>query len=561
MSTARETTGAVNGQPRFHLALRLALALGLGATLILAAAGTYNLHMQRGHLIEIVNTSADRIVETIRTSTRDAMLRNAPDEVRRIIETIGAQQGIDRIRVFDKQGRIQTSTAPSETGMLVDTDAEACYLCHQRDRPLDRLDRADRMRIFEGPDAGRVLGVIAPIRNEPDCAGLGCHVGPDVQSVLGVLDVRLSLAAVDDDLAASQAEMVIGLVGTALGILLLSFFLTWRMVLEPVRRLTHAAARVAAGDLSATVPLAARDEIGELTATWNAMVHEVGRARDQLERSSETLEQKVKEKTEELERTHNRMLLVEKMASLGKLAAVVAHEINNPLAGINTYAKLLLRRMDEQPESEGRDSQNGAQETERALRLIEHEAGRCGDIVRNLLLFSRTPNARFAPEEIPPLLERCTMLVRHQATLADVELVADLEPDLPAIVCDASQVQQMILALLMNAIEASETGDTVTIAGHHELSAEMVVLEVIDTGRGIPEEHLGQIFEPFFTSKEEGSGVGLGLAVVYGIVERHSGFLDVTSTAKSGTVFSVWLPTKQRARTRQTEAELPEETR
>ena len=556
---SQEMTASKQSRRRSRLAIRLAVWLGLGAALILLGAGTYNLRTQRAQLIEIVNTSADRIVETIRTSTRDAMMRNRADEVHRIIETIGAQQGIDRIRVFDKQGRIQTSTVPTEMGMLVDTDAEACYACHQRDQPLDRLERADRMRIFQGPDDTRVLGVIAPIRNEADCAGAGCHLGPDEQRVLGVLDVRLSLAVVDDDLAASETQMLVGLAGTVVAVLLLAFFLTWSTVLKPVQRLTDAASRVATGDLTATVPQTSSDELGELAATWNAMVDELGRARDQLERSSQILELKVMEKTEELEKTHQHMLLVQKMASLGKLAAIVAHEINNPLAGINTYATLLRKRMASKPGTTALTDEDAAQDTERILRLIEGEAARCGEIVRNLLLFSRTPSARFAPEELPPLLERCVMLVRHQAELAEVEIKLDFDAGLPAIVCDASQVQQMILSLLVNSIEASDGGGVVTVTAFPSPAREMVALRVADTGRGIPEEHIGRIFEPFFTTKEGGNGVGLGLAVVYGILERHSGRFAVESNPGSGTVFTLWLPVRQPARGRDADSRSGEE--
>jgi two-component system NtrC family sensor kinase len=472
------------------------------------------------------------------------MMRNEPDEVRRIIETIGSQAGIDRIRVFDKQGKIQTSTARSEVGTLVDTNAEECYACHQRDQPLDRLDRDDRMRIFDGDD-GRVMGIIAPIQNEADCIGAGCHANVDKQPLLGVLDVRLSLADVDQDLQASRMEMGLGLAGTALAILGLALTLSWSMVLRPVHRLTAAASRVTDGDLTATVPQTSSDEIGELSAAWNAMVQEVSRSRDRLEASGRELERKVQEKTAELNEAHEHMLLVEKMASLGKLAAVVAHEINNPLAGISTYAKLLDKRLEGDDQAAEDDGER--QEMARILRLIDSEARRCGEIVRNLLLFSRSRSADFAPHEIPPLIQRCTMLVRHQAELAEVTLDTAIGADLPEIECDASQVQQMILALLMNAIEASEAGGVVSVAASFDAAADDLVLKVGDSGAGIPPEDLQHIFEPFFTTKQEGAGVGLGLAVVYGIVHRHRGHCDVESQPGSGTTFTVRMPRHQPA--------------
>jgi two-component system NtrC family sensor kinase len=262
------------------------------------------------------------------------------------------------------------------------------------------------------------------------------------------------------------------------------------------------------------------------------MVEEIARARHEREEWNRTLERRVEEKTNELERTHERMMLVEKMASLGKLAAVVAHEINNPLAGIHTYAKLLRRRAGSGSPWDG--------ESARALELVEGEAARCGEIVRNLLLFSRTPGSRFAPESLAPLIARCVLLLRHKAELAGIEIKAGVAADLPPVTCDASQVQQVVLALAMNAIEAMPRGGVLTIRAARR--GEGVALEVMDTGAGIPKDHLPHIFEPFFTTKEEGKGVGLGLAVVYGIVQRHGGRVDVASTPGEGTAFTVQLP-------------------
>jgi two-component system NtrC family sensor kinase len=254
----------------------------------------------------------------------------------------------------------------------------------------------------------------------------------------------------------------------------------------------------------------------------------------------------VSEKTRELEQTHEQMMLVEKMASLGKLAAVVAHEINNPLAGIRIYARLLRRRLTGGgAEASAPKETVPVEETDRILQMVDSEAGRCGDIVRNLLAFSRTRGTRFAEEDIAPLIERCRFLLHHQAEILGVTLETEPAHDLPPITCDGAQIEQMILALTMNALEATPSGGRVRIEARADPGGDAILLEVADTGHGIPEEHRQRIFEPFFTTKDAEKGVGLGLAVVYGIVHRHRGQIAMRSRAGEGTVFTARLPRTQ----------------
>jgi two-component system NtrC family sensor kinase len=520
--------------PGRRLAVRMGLALCLGAAAILWVADQASLRWQRAQLEDLVGVSADRIAETIRRATHDGMLRNDADEVQRIIANIAAQEGIARIRIYNKEGRVRTSSLHQEEGTLVGLHSLECAACHAHSQPRAGLDRRDRIRIFRAEDGSRILGIIAPIYNQPACAS--CHVHPASQRVLGVLDVQLSLTQVDAVLRASERQMTYGLVATVVAVLVLTFLLLWRMVLSPVQKLTGAMARTATGDLSVRVPVRSDNEIGRMARSWNDMTDELGRARNALEQWNRTLEERVEEKTRELEKAHQQMVLVEKMASLGKLAAVVAHEINNPLAGIRTYARLLRRRLAGAPPPTPED----VEETDRILEMVDGEAGRCGDIVRNLLAFSRQSGARLSQEDIAPVVERCRLLLNHQAEMLGICLEARVSSERLRVVCDAAQVQQMLLALAMNALEATPAGGRVTIEARPD--GDGVALVVSDTGHGIPAEDRDRIFEPFFTTKEEGKGVGLGLAVVYGIVERHRGTVDVRSVPGEGTTFTVHLP-------------------
>ncbi len=531
--------------PPFRLAFRLALVLSLGAAVISLAAAAWNLALQRRQLTRLVEEQAATVVSVIRSASRDAMLRNDSAELSRIVDALADRESVDRIRVFDKLGRITHSSEAEEIGHRVDLSAEQCGTCHAADKPLESPDVPQRTRIFERPGEGRLLALIAPIRNEAACANAACHAHPAERTVLGVLDVQLPLDRVDEALAASESRLRLGLVATVLAVVALAWWLTWRLVLKPVRSLTAAAPRLAAGDFSAQVPESSSDELGDLSRAWNRMAGELGTAHDELAAWGRRLEERVEEKTRTLEATHQHLLRVEKMASLGKLSASVAHELNNPLAGIATYARLLRRRREEAT-SQGTPVTPG-EDIDRILKLIEEEALRCGGIVKNLLLFSRTPGSMFSATELAPIAERVALLVRHQAELASVAIEQAFAADLPPVECDSAQLQQALLALVINAIEASGEGGRVMVAGEALQDREKVRITVADTGRGIPPEAIPHVFEPFFTTKPMGVGLGLGLSIVYGIVERHHGRIDVSSQLGIGTRFTIDLPVRQPA--------------
>lgn len=528
-----------------RLSFRLSLALGFGAAVVLLGLGAWNLRLQRAHLTDLVGMSAEGSAETIRRATRSAMLHDRPEEVAVILEDIAAQESVKRIRIFDKQGGIIISTEEVEVGNFVNKSAEMCWGCHVREQPLSSLDLVDRQREFRDGSGERVLGVIAPIRNEPDCSNAACHAHPAEQRVLGVLDVQLSLAPVDAHLEASERQLGVGLLLLVVAMLVASVWLSWSLVIRPVRRLTRATEQVAKGHLDTRLPIESRTELGVLAHSWNEMVEELARARGELEDWSRTLEDRVAEKTGQLDTAVQQMIVVEKMASLGKLAAVVAHELNNPLTGIGTYARLLSRRLAENIAA-GAGADTGSNPTmAEALDLISTESARCGEIVRNLLAFSRGSGARFVPQDLGPVLQRAAMLIRHQAEMRSIRLLVQVEDELPLVEGDAGQIEQLVLSLAMNGVDAIHEHGELTISVGRNPQGDGVLLKVKDDGCGIRQEDLHRIFEPFFTSKGEGRSVGLGLAVVYGIVDRHHGAIQVDSVLGEGTTFTVHLPLRQ----------------
>jgi len=232
-----------------------------------------------------------------------------------------------------------------------------------------------------------------------------------------------------------------------------------------------------------------------------------------------------------------RILHQDKMMSLGRLAASVVHEINNPLSGILNYSRLMTRVLQQgELTSERRDK------FQRYLGVVETETSRCSQIVSNLLSFSRRSPAAFAPVDVAELLRRCILLSGHKLELSRIRLESNIQPDLPPVQGDFNQLQQCVINLIFNAIDAMPEGGTLTLAAQAGESAQTVSIRVKDSGMGIPPEHLPSIFEPFFTTKSEGHGLGLGLSTVYGIVERHHGRVEARNPDKGGALFEITLP-------------------
>jgi two-component system NtrC family sensor kinase len=526
------------------LATKLTVCVVGSMALLLGLYGYGHLRFWRQSQQEMVFQSADRTSDIIWRSIRYSMLRNQREEVFHIINTIGHEAGIGRIRIINKEGKITFSTDPGEVGRFVDKKAEACYACHAQAQPLTRLHRPDRLRIYKAADGTRVLGLIRPIENEPDCSNAACHAHAVGSQVLGVLDTNLSMASADQAVARSQREIAVFTFASIIILSLISAGLIRATVHNPVRHLTEGTRHVAEGELDYSLPVASEDELGSLAASFNRMTEQLKKAKEENQQWTRKLEARVQEKTGELERAYLRLVQSEKMASLGKLAAIVAHEINNPLAGILTYSKLVSRLVDKGLENEQRRA-----EAKTDLQQIEGESRRCGNIVKNLLTFARKAPLIPQKNNLNGVVDRCLLLVGHQCDLQQVDVESHLDPKMPPIYCDASQIQQVLLALLMNATEAMPHGGRLKLETAYNPARREVQIIVSDEGMGIPEEVLPHIFEPFFTTKAEGKGVGLGLAVAFGIVQQHGGNIQVTSTPQKGTTFRVILPEEPRVAT------------
>jgi len=311
-------------------------------------------------------------------------------------------------------------------------------------------------------------------------------------------------------------------------LLIMLVFATTRII-EPLQQMVAATQEIADGDLDHKVEIRSRDEIGELAASFNQMTEKLKAANEELIEWGTTLEKKVKERTKELMEMQNHLIQSEKLASIGKLAAGIAHEINNPLGGVLIYSHLLLE-----------DSKKDTAQYENLKKIVK-ETARCKDIVKGLLEFSRPKEPQMAPTDINDIVNRALAIFERQALFQNIRILKEFA-SLPQIVADGSQLQQVFANIIVNAAEAMDGNGILTIRTNLDLKDGSLTVEFADTGHGIKEEDIPRLFEPFFTTKEVGKGTGLGLAISYGILQKHRGSIQVRSELGKGSTFTVTLP-------------------
>ncbi len=520
------------------LKLKVGLYLGIALTAVMVAFIALVMRQHRAHLLDGAISHVTQLSEVVTKSTRFAMLQNQPSYVHRIIEDVGSQEGIEKIRIMSKDGTIIHSSFPDEFGLQVDAKAEACFHCHESKTPLDQIPKHKRARIFEAADGGRLLGSMEVIRNEPSCYTASCHVHTKDQSVLGVLDIVYSL----DEIDRKARNDSFTIAGFAMGfVIIASLFVSFfvhRMVYVPLRDLENGAERLASGNLDQPIPVRSQDEFGQLAVSFNAMTEALDKSHQELHEWGRTLEQKVQQKSAELQAAEADSAHREKLAAVGLLAAGIAHELNNPLTGVLTFSTLVRGKMpDGSPEAEDLD-------------LVIRETNRCATIIRRLLDFARekTPEKKFA--DINKIIEDTKQFMERPAYMNDIEINMDLDLNLPQIWVDEDLLKQVIMNILVNAQQAMEGAGHITIRSRvvPEVKSPdvdpgpMVEVAITDTGCGISEQDRQRIFDPFFTSKGVGEGTGLGLSVSHGIVKAHGGTIEVDSTVGEGSTFRIYLP-------------------
>lgn len=304
-------------------------------------------------------------------------------------------------------------------------------------------------------------------------------------------------------------------------------------ITRPLGVMVEATDKIAKGDLDHRVDIDRRDEIGQLAGSFNRMTEDLKRANEGLTQWGRVLEKRVEERARELQTMQAVMIQSEKLASLGKMAAGVAHEINNPLTSILIQTHLLLETC---------EPGNPSLEN---LTLIADETSRCAEIVKGLLEFARMTPAQPTKADVNDIVERSIQLLEKQASVRNIKIVKALDLSLPSIDLDKNKMQQVFSNLIINACDAMAGGGTLTITSRLGPDRRQIEILFADTGMGIPEENIHKLFDPFFTTKS--AGTGLGLAVSYGIIQQRGGKIGVRSEVGQGSVFIVILPLDQQS--------------
>jgi len=497
------------------------------------------------YLQRVINQTGNNIAFLVEGALYHSMLENDKATLQNTLDIIREMPGIDDVSMYNQQDRLVYSSISMEQNdnKIFNPDCKACHdkvsvFFPEKSKAYKIIDKNSNCGQTIKYDEVRHLMIRTPILNEPSCYNNACHVHQEEEMVLGSLIVNMPLENLDSALYETTTDFFI--LATLMTVLLISFLLyfTQRNIRNPLGAIINASQAVASGDMTQRLPLKRHqlDDMRMVSVAFNNMLNEIHKVNQELQNWSQQLEYKVEKKTDELNEAQNELIKVERMASLGRLSSSVAHELNNPLAGVITYTKLIHKQLNK-PQLEPEKKQQML----KYLTIIESETKRCGEIVKGLLDFSRKDQQGFEVKHLHDVLYDTYNLLSNKMRMAGIEFFTDFRAEEDLIHCTPNQVKQACVALLVNASEAvSENGEI--IIRTYNPDKENIAFDITDNGMGISAGDIQHIFEPFFSAKDKTSGIGLGLAIVHGIVQNHRGNIYVKSEQGQGTTFTIVFP-------------------
>lgn len=495
------------------------------------------------YLDTVIRQNGNNVSSMVEGALYYSMLTNDQGALQSTLDIINTLPGIEQASMYDSNDSLVYSSFSADTAGMGDPNCVSCHvdmntMFPPKEKSYKIIDIKSACIMNKTEKGYRQLLIRTPILNEPSCYASSCHAHQASDEILGSLIIKIPLNDFDTEKQKTSAEFY--LFAAIATILLVSFliFFTRRNIKGPLNAIVTASQAVSRGDKSTRLEIKPNllDDMRVVSLAFNNMLDNLNAANRELENWSHQLEYKVQKKTEELSEIQNELIRIERIASLGKLSSSVAHEINNPLSGVLTYTKLVQKHVDKlNMDSKPKDSMM------RYLKIIETETKRCGDIVKGLLDFSRKDEENLKVKPLHKILHEAYELMFHQAKISNINFYTEFLAENDLISCRENQIKQACIAMLVNAFEAvGDQGEVLIKTSNPD--AESVKTEIIDNGVGISPDDMDHIFEPFFSAKQKASGIGLGLAIVHGIVQNHKGKIEVDSELGKYTNISIILP-------------------
>ena len=501
----------------------------------------------RSVYVEFINTTirqnGDNVSSIVKGSLYYSMLENDKAMLQQTLYVISTMSGIDEVNMYYDNDSLAFTSISAEKEGYGNPNCGGCHsdfgtMFPSREESYRIVGEMPGCGITQTESSSRYLLIRKPILNEKSCYTAACHAHDEEDAVLGSLIIKLPLNEIDAFEKKSSTDFL--LLASIITALLMTFLIlfTRKKIKSPLYSIIQASEAVSKGDTSIRLDIKPNllDDLSKVSMAFNNMLDNIESAATELQNWSQQLEYKVQRKTEELSEAQNELIHVERIASLGKLSSSVAHEINNPLSGILVYTKLIYKQLNNADFSHSRKDS-----ILKHLKLIETETKRCGDIVKGLLDFSRKDQDDFKVAHLHPLLDATFALMTHSIKIADINFLTDYKAKADQIFCSQNQIKQACVAILVNASEAIEEHGEIIIKTWNP-DDDTIQLDISDDGLGIAPEDKSHIFEPFFSTKRNASGIGLGLAIVHGIIENHKGKIMVDSEIGKGTTISIIFP-------------------
>ena len=495
------------------------------------------------YIRSILRQNGNNIGSLVEGALYRSMLENDKSALQSTLDIINTLSGIDDVNMYDSQNNLIYSSISSDTANHSDPDCKSCHkdlstMFSSKEKSYRIIDVNSECSMNHNNNNVRHLLIKSPILNQPSCYTASCHAHPQSEEVLGSFMIKFPLKDFDIAMKSSTKSYFFLAVIVTFILIVILIIVTTRNVNKPLNAIISASEAVAAGDRSTRLEVRPGQlhDMQMVSIAFNDMLDNLQKAALELQNWSHQLEYKVQKKSEELGQAQSELINIERIASLGRLSLSVAHEINNPLSGILIYAKLIHKQLSSKDlDDEKRDT------ILKHLKYIETEAKRCGDIVKGLLDFSRKDQNDFEPKHLHEILIETYDLMSHSMKMANVTFLSDFSARNDNIFCSPNQVKQVCIAILVNAQEAVPENGEIIIRTQNPDSTH-ITIEITDNGRGISDEDLPHIFEPFFSTKDKTNGIGLGLAIVHGIIQNHKGKIEVKSERGKGTTISIILP-------------------